>query len=84
MELYKEIAKVSSKEDFEKFLELLILDFKENQNEWENNTVESYLEGILSWVEDMDGYFENNNVEKPENINWNFLANILYAAKIYE
>ena len=84
MELYKEIANVNSKEEFMKFIGLLIIDFKENQDEWENRTLESYLEGIQSWIEDMDGYFENNNIQKPENVNWNFLANILYAAKIYE
>lgn len=84
MELYKEIAKVHSKEDFIKFINHLIKDFKENQSEWENKTVESYLEGISSWIEDMEGYYENNKIEKPKDINWNFFANVLYAAKIYE
>jgi hypothetical protein len=36
------------------------------------------------WVEDMDGYYKNNNIQTPENISWNFFANVLYAAKIYE
>lgn len=84
MELYKEIAKVHSKEDFIKFLNLLIHDYRNNQSEWENKTLEDYLEAILSWVEDMEGYFENNKLEKPKNIDWNFFANVLYAAKIYE
>lgn len=84
MELYKEIANVNSKEDFLKFISLLVNDFKNNQDEWENRTVEGYLEGIQSWIEDMEGYFENNNSPVPQNINWNFFANVLYAAKIYE
>lgn len=72
MELYKEILKVDSQKDFVKFIKLLLLDFKKNQDEWENRTVDSYLEGILAWIDDMDGYFENNNIKKPENISWNF------------
>jgi len=84
VELYKEILKVDSQKDFVKFIKLLLLDFKKNQDEWENRTVDSYLEGILAWIDDMDGYFENNNIKKPENISWNFFANALYAARIYE
>lgn len=84
MELYKEIAHVDSKEEFIKFIGHLVNDFKENRVEWENKTLDTYLEGMQSWVDDMEGYFKNNNMQTPKNINWNFFANVLYAAKIYE
>ncbi|NLP14304.1 MAG: hypothetical protein GX383_07545 [Clostridium sp.] len=84
MELYKEVKKVGSKEEFLKFLELLITDFKNNPDEWENKNVESFLEGIQSWVDDMEGYYENNNLATPNNIDWGFFANVFYAGKIYE
>jgi hypothetical protein len=32
----------------------------------------------------MEGYYINNNLPMPEKIDWNFFANVLYAAKLYE
>lgn len=76
--------KINSREDFLVFMRLLKKDFKNNPSEWENNTLELYLEGIESWIEDMDGYYINANLLKPENIDWQFLANVFMSAKIYE
>jgi hypothetical protein len=84
MELYKEIKNINSKEEFIRFLGLLISDFKNNSDEWENKSIESFLEGIQSWVEDMEGYYENNNLSTPNNIDWGFFANVFYSGKIYE
>jgi hypothetical protein len=84
MDLYKEIENIATKEDFLRFMELLIDNFRNNPDDWENKSLENYLESIQSWVEDMDGYYKNNNIQTPESISWNFFANVLYAAKIYE
>jgi hypothetical protein len=32
----------------------------------------------------MDGYYQNNNIPIPENIDWKVFANILIGAKMYE
>jgi hypothetical protein len=32
----------------------------------------------------MEGYYQNNKMPIPENINWKVFANILVAAKMYE
>lgn len=84
MKIYKEIKVVETKNDFIKFLGMLINDTKDRTEEWENKNISSYLESIQSWIEDMEGYYENNNLEVPSNINWNFLANVFYVGKIYE
>jgi len=84
MELYKEIKKVSDKDQFTEFIGLLVKDFISNPDDWENRDIESFLEGIKSWVEDMEGYYENNNLPIPQNIDWNFLANLFYVGKLYE
>lgn len=84
MNIYTEIKNVKTKEDFLRFLEMLANDRKSNAEEWENKSVEDYLLSIQSWIEDMEGYYENNNIEVPQNIDWNFIANIFYAGKIYE
>ncbi len=78
------INEISSKEDFIRFVELLVSNLNSNPSEWTNKTLSEYLEGIASWTEDMEGYYQNNNIPIPENINWKVFANILIAAKMYE
>jgi len=75
---------ISTKEDFVGFLELLITDLKTNPNEWENKDLESYLGAIASWIEDTEGFYLNNNLQIPKNVDWKTFATILLAAKIYE
>jgi len=83
-ELINKIETLNTKEDFISFLELLVQDLRNNRNGWENKNLESYLEAAASWTEDMGGYYQNNNLPIPENIDWKVFANILIAAKMYE
>jgi hypothetical protein len=83
-EIYQEINKVRTKEDFLRFLNLFIKDLSNNKQLWENDNLEDYLEGMESWIENMDGYYQNMALPIPKNIDWNVFANILFAAKMYE
>jgi hypothetical protein len=83
-ELIKKMENLNSQEDFLGFLELLIQDLRNNPDEWENKSLESYLEAASSWTKDMHGYYQNNNLPIPQNVNWKVFANILIAAKMYE
>jgi hypothetical protein len=78
------INAIKSKEDFISFIELLVSDLKKNPDEWENKSLASYLEAAGSWTEDMDGYYQNQSLPVPTEINWQVFANILMAAKMYE
>jgi hypothetical protein len=80
----KKINEINSKEDFVNFVELLISNLKNNPEEWTNKTLSEYLESMSSWTEDMEGYYQNNDMPIPEDINWKVFANILIAAKMYE
>lgn len=84
MNLKEKIEGLKDKQDFVMFMEILVKDLKENPDAWENKSLESYLEAIANWVEDMEGYYINNNLPLPEGIDWKVFANILAAAKIYE
>ena len=33
---------------------------------------------------DMDGYYKNLGKQMPEDINWDFIATLLYAGSVYE
>ena len=74
---------ITNKEEFILFLENFIKDLKENKKEWENSTLQSYLEAMKSWLEDSDGFY-NNLDKKPPNNCYEYFAEILLAAKVYE
>lgn len=57
---------------------------EEKSKERKNNEITTYLEGICSWVDDMEGYFYNMNMDVPSNIDWKFIAILFYAGEIYE
>ena len=84
MNFADKINTIKTKSDFINFVELLLENLKNNPEEWENKTLPNFLDAIASWTEDMDGYYINNNLPIPENIDWKVFANILAAAKIYE
>lgn len=80
----KNIQAINSKEAFVSFVESLVSDLKNNPDGWANKTLSEYLESIAHWTEDMNGYYQNNGLPVPENIDWKVFANILIAAKMYE
>ena len=84
MDFISIINRVNSKEEFLKFMFELRCDKEQKSEEWENGNITSYLEGICSWVEDMEGYFENMDMDIPTDINWKFIATLCYVGKIYE
>lgn len=84
MKLNEIVPKIESKEDFQDFLSLLIADYRENKESWENKSIDSYLLAMKAWIEDMNGYYKNQNKNIPESIDWNTFSNILYASKMYE
>ena len=80
----KIISEISNRDRFLKFMELLIGHLKNNPDEWENKSLLEYLEAVANWTADMDGYYINNNLTIPENVNWQVFANILLGASVYE
>ena len=84
MHTINEIQKIRTKDDFVSFVRTLALEIENSPQGWENNTLEGYLEAIASWTEDSDGFFINNNIAIPEQIEWSVLAHVLMAAAIYE
>ncbi|MBS1597226.1 MAG: hypothetical protein JST75_03310 [Bacteroidetes bacterium] len=70
---------------FARFLELLHEDFLNNESEWENPTIERFLEAMTRYTEDIQGYYNNTNQNVDANIaSWKVFADILRGAKIYE
>jgi hypothetical protein len=84
VELHQEVGQVKSKEDLAAFVAALRLDLAANPEEWENPTLEGFLEAMEAWIRDMDAYFKNMGQPDVDVPSWRTLADILYASKIYE
>ncbi len=84
MELYKKVEGVKSREDLIKFINQLRMDLQTNKDEWENITLEDFLEAMEAWINDMDGYYLNSDQPVPKQPSWKTIADILYASSMYE
>jgi hypothetical protein len=52
--------------------------------DWENPDLARYLGALAAWIDDMDGYFKNQNLSTPEQVDWKLFGEILMAARRYE
>ncbi|MEH7356242.1 hypothetical protein V7150_22260 [Neobacillus drentensis] len=84
MELYEKVENVNSREDLIEFINHLRMDLQTNKDEWENITLEDFLEAMEAWVNDMEGYYSNSNQSVPKQPSWKTIADILYASSMYE
>lgn len=66
------------------FIETLSRDVHTNPAQWSNSTLADYLESMSAWLRDMDGYYANQGLETPAVPTWQFIADLLSAAKFYE
>lgn len=74
-----------TKQEFILFTENLRTDFLQNKEQWENKTIEDYLEAISRYAEDIDGYYKNTNQDIDlKEIDWKVFSDILKGSSIYE
>lgn len=84
MQFYELMDNIKNKDDFVHFIHMLQEDNQVRNHEWENKDISSYLESISSWVQDMEGYYDNMKLDMPAHIDWKFAAMLFYVGKIYE
>lgn len=66
------------------YVQALLAELRADPQKWENNNLEAFLEALVSWAEDMDGYYANQGHPIPDPPTWKVFAEILTAATIYE
>ncbi|MGK5511735.1 DUF7660 family protein [Brevibacillus formosus] len=73
MDLFEKCNKVDSKDELIQFIKALRHDLKDNPDEWENLSLDAFLEAMESWIEDtIDmGYLQDQ-------AEWKSLANCLW------
>jgi hypothetical protein len=84
MELLDQVKHMQTREDFVAFLHSLVRDFRERPEQWENTSLEAYLEAMAAWVQDMEGYYRRCGEQVPKHLTWKNVGEILLAARIYE
>ena len=86
-ELYD--IKVTDRQSFIKFLDLLYKDYCNNQDEWQNKNLGDFLEAMTRYARDIQGMYDNNQNSIGRHINadiasWRVFTDILKGAIIYE
>ena len=82
--LDQQARSIQSREDLVDFVRDLIADLQRNPADWENSKLETYLEALAAWVEDMDGYSQDRKETTPTEPSWRLLGEIPLAARVYE
>jgi len=77
--------KVDNRKEFIDFIEKLSSDLRENPENWENKSLEDYLEAVARYATDIQGYYDNTkqNID-ADKANWQTFADIFLGARIYE
>jgi hypothetical protein len=75
---------VRSREDLAAFISALRHDLESSEPGWENPTLDRYLEALAAWIADSPGYFKNRGEPIPTEPTWGLVAQMLYAAHLYE
>ena len=81
MTLIELLDKVDDEKSFSIFVGALISDFQKSPGEWQNSTIETFLESALAWAEASD--FGSTQGLKDAS-QWKKFASFLYTGKIYE
>lgn len=77
--------KVTDRQSFIEFINLLRQDFIDNPESWENKNLNDFLQALGSYAEDIQGYYDNNKIDtNADKANWQIFADILKGAAIYE
>jgi len=77
--------KVTDRQTFIKFLDLLRKDFLDNPESWANKTLPDYLEPLSAYTEDIQGYYDNMNLNvDSDKADWSMFSDLFKGAKIYE
>jgi len=84
MALEEKIQSIETKEDLAEFIAGLRQDLASCPGDWENPSLELFLEALGAWIGDMDGFYSNAGRAVPAQPTWRTVAEMLAAARVYE
>ncbi len=77
---------LTDREGFLQFLEELVRNRRQFPEEWENNTLDNFLNAFMQFSKDAGGYYRNFGREDVDiqTPSWRMIADALLASKVYE
>jgi len=81
--LHIALDSLHTRDDFVRFLELLVESFKEPGPPWQNATVESFLAALAQATKNLEKYYDTPN-EAAQNVvspSWEAVAGLLFSAR---
>ena len=84
MTLPEQANSITSLEDLIIFIRAFYMDFNNNKEQWENTTLENFLEAMSAWAEDTMEHHKHLKTTDKLQLNWKFFADLLMAARVYE
>ncbi|MFJ1766933.1 hypothetical protein ACIOD2_41850 [Amycolatopsis sp. NPDC088138] len=76
--------RIENREAFAAFLRAFHEDFLRRGQEWENPTLDRFLEALAAWAAGSDGWYRTFGQDLPPDGDWTFFARALTAATVYE
>lgn len=73
-----------NRDDLVTFLRDLHRDFQQRGHEWENPTLDRFLEALAAWAASSETWYQNTGKDLPANGDWTYFARALSAATSYE
>jgi hypothetical protein len=84
IQLEELVEAIQSREDLVRFVRALHASLKEKPADWGNADLDSYLEAVGAWIEDLDGFFKGKGEKVPKQPTWKTIGQILLATRTYE
>ena len=79
------LSTIQSRDDLVEYISSLVDELETGNFEWENNTLASYLESLSAYLNDIDGFYSNVDIDvDPEICTWGLIADVLAGARVYE
>jgi hypothetical protein len=81
----KDTSSIQTREHLAQFVMQLRNDLINQDNKWENDDLISFLEALSAYLQDIPGYYKNNDIQiDPDECSWRLFADALLGARIYE
>jgi len=82
-ELHAALDSLHTRDDFVRFVELLVKSFNEPGPAWENSSIESFLKALAHCARNLEQYYDASdeamrNVASPS---WEAIAGLLFSAR---
>ncbi|MEU6704619.1 DUF7660 family protein [Streptomyces wuyuanensis] len=75
---------MTSRQDLAEHIRGLRSELLKRSDQWENVTLESYLEAMAAWIEAAPHWYRNRGEEMPAEAERAYFAQALSAAVVYE